>query len=89
MKIWMKVMMMWMKSCRFVSALFFCTHICVSVMFIIISITLLFTIGKKASWEIKFCSKKNIALEETVLSHLEILKERLDKKKKPVRTNLG
>lgn len=26
-------------------------------------------------------SKKNIALEETVLSHLEILKERLDKKK--------
>lgn len=30
----------------------------------------------------------NIALEETVLSHLEILKERLDKKKS-VRTKLG
>lgn len=29
-----------------------------------------------------------IALEETILSHLEILKERLDKKKS-VRTNLG
>lgn len=33
-------------------------------------------------------SKMNIALEETALGHLEILKERLDKKK-PVRTNLG
>lgn len=33
-------------------------------------------------------SKMNTVLEETVLSHLEILKERLDKKKS-VRTNLG